>query len=78
LKKAIDLGVDLNQKNDINLSPLHLAAMKAKDTKLISILLAYGADKNIRTNFNESPYDMAIQNELLNKEKTDLALLKID
>ena len=78
LKKAIDLGVDLNQKNDINLSPLHLAAMKAKDTKLISILLAYGADKNIRTNFNESPYDMAIQNELLNKEKTDLTLLKID
>ncbi|MEM6719904.1 MAG: ankyrin repeat domain-containing protein [Bacteroidota bacterium] len=77
LKKAIELGVDLNQKNDINLSPLHLAAMKATDTKLIAILVANGADKNIRTDFNESPYDMALQNELLEKEKTDLALLKI-
>ncbi|MEM6687683.1 MAG: ankyrin repeat domain-containing protein [Bacteroidota bacterium] len=78
LQKAIDLGVNLNQKNDINLSPLHLAAMKAEDTKLITILLANGANKNIRTDFNESPYDMALQNELLEKEKTDIALLKID
>lgn len=78
LEKAIELGVDLNYKNDINISPLHLAAMKATNTELIKVLLNQGADKNTVTEFNESPYDLAIQNELLIKEKVDLAFLKID
>ena len=34
--------------------------------------------KNTLTEFNESPYDLALQNELLNKENIDFAFLKID
>ncbi|WP_027076073.1 ankyrin repeat domain-containing protein [Maribacter antarcticus] len=78
LKKAIELGVDLNYKNDIHISPLHLAAMKATNTELITVLLKQGADKNTVTEFNESPYDLAIQNELLMNEKVDVAFLKMD
>ncbi|MEM9686693.1 MAG: ankyrin repeat domain-containing protein, partial [Bacteroidota bacterium] len=78
LEKAIKLGVDINHKNNLNLSPLHLAAMKAKDKTLLSILLDNGADRQLLTEFNESAYDLAIQNELLEKEKFSLSFLKID
>ncbi|MEM1124778.1 MAG: ankyrin repeat domain-containing protein, partial [Bacteroidota bacterium] len=43
LEKAIELGVDLNLKNDLGITSLHLAAMKAHDNELIDKLLAAGA-----------------------------------
>ncbi len=76
LEKAIELGVDLNYKNNINISPLHLAAMKATNKELISILLKNGSNKNILTEFDETPYDLALQNELLTG--INLTFLKID
>jgi ankyrin repeat protein len=78
LEKAIEMGTNINFKNNINLSPLHLAAMKATNKELLDVLLNNGAEKNTRTEFNESPYDLALQNELLNKGNIDLAFLKID
>jgi len=76
LEKAIELGVDVNYKNNINISPLHLAAMKANNNELIKLLLKNGADKKALTEFNETPYDLALQNELLIKSEIDLAFLK--
>ena len=76
LEKAIEIGVDINQKNDLELSPLHLAALKAKNEKLLSTLLNHGADKQLLTQFNESAYDLASQNELLEKGKVSLSFLK--
>ena len=78
LEKAIEMGANINSKNNINLSPLHLAAMKATNKELIDVLLKNGAEKNTLTEFNESPYDLALQNELLNKGNIDLAFLKIN
>ena len=78
LENAIEMGTDINFKNNINISPLHLAAMKATNKELIDILLNNGAEKNTLTEFNESPYDLALQNELLNKGNIDFAFLKID
>ena len=78
LKKAIEMGTNINFKNKINISPLHLAAMTSKNKELIDVLLNNGAEKNTLTEFNESPYDLALQNELLNKENIDFAFLKID
>ena len=78
LETAISLGADINYKNAMNLSALHLAAMKSKDKELISLLIKNGANKELLTQFNESPYDLAVQNELLKKENINLELLKID
>jgi ankyrin repeat protein len=78
LEHAIRLGADVNAKNKMNISPLHLAAMKATNKDLISVLLAHGANKTALTEFNESPYDLAVQNEILKKENINLAFLKID
>ncbi|MEM1257182.1 MAG: ankyrin repeat domain-containing protein [Bacteroidota bacterium] len=76
LEKALALGVDVNDKNEIHLSPLHLAAMKAKDKAMLNMLLEHGADRTSLTDFDESPYDLALQNELLDPNTIDLAFLK--
>ena len=49
--------------------------MKAKNLEIISFLLNNGADKNIKTLFDESAYDLASENELLKKANIDLKLL---
>lgn len=65
LKQINALGIDVNTKNNDGLTALHLAAMKAKNTKIITYLLSIGADKSIKTDFEESVYDLAKENELL-------------
>jgi ankyrin repeat protein len=70
------LGVDVNQQNKEGISPLHIAAMKAKNTKILKYLLSIGADKSQKTAFEESVYDLASENEVLQQEKIDLTFLK--
>ena len=74
IQKALKLGADINQKNSDGLTPLHLASMKATDEKILQILINNGADKNILTDFDESAYDLAQENELLHK--TEITFLK--
>jgi len=74
--RAMDLNQDINHKNDDGLTPLHLAAMKSKDEKLLKLLLKNGADLNIATDFDESVYDLAEENELLAKNGLDIDFLK--
>ena len=46
-----------------------IAAMKAEDDAIIKYLLAQGADKTVMTDFDETIFDLASENELLkNKE----------
>jgi len=45
LNKAIEMGTNINFKNNMNISPLHLAAMKASNKELIDVLLKNGAEK---------------------------------
>ena len=72
------MGTNINFKNSIHIIPLHLAAMKARNKELISVLLNNGTEKNTLTEFDESPYDLGLQNELLNKGNIDFSFLKID
>lgn len=74
--KALELGIDINQKNRDGLTPLHLAAMKAKDDTLLKWLLDKGADKKILTEFDESVYDLATENEKLSQGGKDLDFLR--
>ena len=40
-----ELGMPVNETTNEGLTPLHLAAMQAKDTKMLQFLLDHGADK---------------------------------
>lgn len=66
LKQLEEFDIDLNLKNDDGLTALHLAAMTAKNESIIKYLISKGADIHIKTDFEESAYDLAKENELLN------------
>lgn len=76
VEKAIGLKININSKNDDGLTALHLAAMKAKDEKLLAYLIEKGADKSILTDFEESAFDLANENELLTQGGISLEFLK--
>lgn len=76
LKKLADLNIDINAKNKDGLTALHRAAMIAKDDSILKYLLSIGAKKEITTDFKESTFDLANENETLAKNKTDLTFLK--
>ncbi|MEL7120445.1 MAG: ankyrin repeat domain-containing protein [Bacteroidota bacterium] len=76
LNQALAMGGDLDVKNDDGLAPIHLAVMKAKDSSMINLLINKGADKSLKTDFEESVYDLAAENELLKKTGFDLDILK--
>jgi ankyrin repeat protein len=78
IQKAIDLNVDINIKNELGLSALHLAAMKATDNKIINMLLVAGADKNVLTDYEESTYHLANENEILMANEIDISQLQLE
>lgn len=61
------LSVDVNTKNKEGLTPLHRAAMIAKDEAILKYLLSVGAKKEITTEFDETAFDLAKENESLSK-----------
>lgn len=69
-------NVPVNTKNAEGYTPLHIAAMKSQDTAILELLAKAGADKNARTDFDETAYDLASENELLSKSNADLSFLK--
>ncbi|WP_339662278.1 ankyrin repeat domain-containing protein [uncultured Polaribacter sp.] len=68
LKRLASFKIDVNARNKEGLSALQIAAMKAKDDQIIKYLLSIGADKNVKTDFDESIFDLASENELLKKQ----------
>ena len=77
VKKAIELNVDPNYKNQIGLTSLHLAAMKATNSDITEVLIEAGADKKILTDFGESSYDLASENEILISNNVDITHLQL-
>ncbi|MES2574183.1 MAG: ankyrin repeat domain-containing protein [Bacteroidota bacterium] len=76
LKKITDLNIDINAKNKDGLTALHKAAMISKDDTILKYLVSIGAKKEITTDFKESTFDLAKENESLAKNKTDIDFLK--
>lgn len=66
--------IDINARNKNDLSALQKAVLVAKSDKIIKYLIAQGADKNIKTAFDETLYDLAKENEAL--KNTDINFLK--
>lgn len=69
-------NVDVNAKNNEGITALHKAAMKANSTEILKYLVSIGAKKEITTEFDETAYDLASENELLLKQNASLDFLK--
>lgn len=67
---------DINAVNKEGLTVLHKAAMTSNDTELLNYLVKAGAHKATRTEFDETAYDLASENEILIKNKSSLEFLK--
>ncbi|MDR6763111.1 ankyrin repeat protein [Flavobacterium sp. 2755] len=76
LKKITDLKADINAKNKDGLTALHRAAMTSKDDAVLKYLISAGAKKDINTEFDETAYALAKENELLTKNNVSIDFLK--
>lgn len=76
LKKISNLNIDINAKNKDGLTALHKAAMISKDDAIMKYLLSIGANKEIKTDFDETPFALAKENESLSKNKVSIDFLK--
>jgi len=76
LKKLASLNIDVNAKNKDGLTALHKAAMVAKDDSILKYLVSLGAKKDINTEFDESAYALAKENESLTKNNVSVEFLK--
>jgi ankyrin repeat protein len=76
LKRLASFNIDVSIKNNEGLTALQIGAMKAKDTKILQYLIHIGADKNVKTTFNETVYELASENEILKERKINIAFLK--
>ncbi|WP_432412502.1 ankyrin repeat domain-containing protein [Rasiella sp. SM2506] len=76
LKRLSNFDMDMNAKNEEGLTPLHIAAMKSENDEIMKYLISIGADTKIKTDFEETVYDLASENELLQKQSISLNFLK--
>jgi len=76
LKKLAALNIDVNAKNKDGLTALHKAAMVAKDDTIMKYLVSIGAKKDINTEFDETAYALAKENESLTKNNVSVEFLK--
>ncbi|MCK3683104.1 ankyrin repeat domain-containing protein [Maribellus sp. YY47] len=76
LKKVLDFGADINAKDKQGNTVLHYTAMKSSNAEALKFLIANGADIKSTTEFGETAYDLAQENELLIQNNVNLDFLK--
>lgn len=76
IRSLSPIKADINAKNNDGLTALHKAALVAKDDQILKYLISLGADKKIKTDLDETAYDIAKDNEALAHQNIDLSFLK--
>ena len=76
LKRIEKLNVDVNGRNREGLTPLHKAAMISKDDSILKYLLSLGAKKDVTTEFKETAFDLAKENEFFSRKNVSVDFLK--
>ncbi|GGG41582.1 hypothetical protein GCM10011414_08860 [Croceivirga lutea] len=77
LKQLEDFSIPINQKNNEGNTALHLAALSANNDEILKYLISRGADVSAKTDFEETVFDLASENELLEKNQVELDFLKL-
>ncbi|RRQ49093.1 ankyrin repeat domain-containing protein [Maribacter algicola] len=77
LKRLENLAIDINEKNEDGVTALHFAAMSSDNEEMLKYMISMGADVSAKTEFEETVYDLASENELLQKHNVALDFLKI-
>ncbi|WP_313377155.1 ankyrin repeat domain-containing protein [Chishuiella sp.] len=76
LKLLATLKIDVNAQNADGMTALHRAAFVAQDDAVLKYLLSIGAKKDIKTEFDETAYDLASENEYLKENNISVDFLK--
>lgn len=76
LKQLDGLNINIDTKNNEGVTALHKAALVAKDDAVLKYLVSKGAKKDVLTDFDETAFDLASENETLLEKKVSLDFLK--